>query len=692
MRPFSWLLIVAALLFGSGEAQAQMQGMKIFVHASLEAESNEPAPGETVTVAFSMRPDAGWHGYWQNPGDAGVGLVLDWKLPPGVTAGQPRFPVPDTLIISGFMNYIYDAPHAILVDLKIAPDIAPGTRLPVSVDAQWLACTDRVCVPQTGKLALELVTGDGNIETSNRTQFDAWRAALPAPLDRTARFAVNGKAIQIAIPFPAGAALAEPYFFSETLELFDYVAPQSVRRSGDWLMIETRLSPQFAGPQPASFKGVLRIGKDHGLSISAIAGAVPDGGTPVALGNAAPITTATPPLYWLLLAALAGGVLLNIMPCVFPILGLKALALAKAGGDEKAARADALAYSAGVVLSCIVLGGLILALRAGGQEVGWAFQLQSPSFVLFLLLLMVAVTANLAGLFELNGFDAGHALTRRSGLIGSFWTGVLAALVATPCTGPFMAAALGAALLLPAAQALMLFAVLGLGIALPFLLIAFIPSLRRRLPKPGPWLLRFRSAMAIPMGLTAVALLWLLGRLTGQYGLLVGALSAGAIIIVLVLRFRNAGRIRHSGLAAIALCFMILAVASNALPAANIQKNDGLSNILKAEAFSEKRLAALRASGQPVFVYFTADWCVTCKINEAAVLERADTAKLFADKDVKVLRGDFTRTDQAIARFLNQQQAAGVPLYLYYPKRGAGRKLPQLLTTTSLAEAVRART
>jgi DsbC/DsbD-like thiol-disulfide interchange protein/cytochrome c biogenesis protein CcdA len=688
MRLFIWALMLAALLFGSSTAQAQIPGIKTFVHAGLEAENSKPAPGETVTLALTMRPDAGWHGYWQNPGDAGVGLVLDWKLPPGVTVGEPRFPVPDTLVISGFMNYIYDAPHAILVDVKMAPDIAIGTKLPVSVEAQWLACTDRVCVPQRGNLALELVADSGGAHNSKRAEFDKWRAALPVALDRVANYAVSGKTIQIAVPFPESAELSKAHFFPVTLDMFDYVAPQSFRRSGDWLVVETLLSPDFKGPPPETLQGLLRIGGGQGLLIQAKSGVVPAGGKTVVSGSAATTAAATPPIYWLLFAALAGGVLLNIMPCVFPILGLKALALAKAGGDEKAARSDALAYTAGVVLSCLALGAVMLALRAGGQEVGWAFQLQSPAFVLFLLVLMIGVTANLAGVFELGAFDFGDALTRRPGLMGSFWTGVLAAVVATPCTGPFMAAALGAALLLPTEQALALFAVLGIGISLPFLLIAYVPALRNRLPKPGPWLGTFRKAMAVPMGLTAIALLWLLVRLTGQQGLLIGVLSASAIVLVLILRLRNRERTRYAGLGAFALCLMILGVAVKTLPDVSERNALASANILGAEPFSDARLATLRTEGKSVFVYFTADWCVTCKINESAVLERAETVELFADNDIAVLRGDFTRHDPAIARFLGQQQAAGVPLYVFYPKGAAGQKLPQLLTAATLADAV----
>jgi thiol:disulfide interchange protein/DsbC/DsbD-like thiol-disulfide interchange protein len=683
MRFYGWFLAFAALLLSSSWARAQLPGMEIHVHAALEAETSEPAPGGDVTLAFAMRPDPSWHGYWQNPGDAGEGLTLEWKLPPGVTAEPPRFPVPDILIISGFMNYIYEQPHAILVDLKLSPDIAPGTKLPVSVNASWLACTDRVCVPQQDRLELDLLAGNGKIIAASRTRFDKWRAALPVPLDGAARYAVNGKRIEIAVPFPVKADLAEPYFFPVTLNLFHYVAPQKVRRAGDWLVIETQLSPTFKGTAPETIEGLLRIGKGQGLLVKAKAGEVPAGGVAVPSGANSPKAPEMPSLLWLLLGALVGGVLLNIMPCVFPILGLKALALAKAGGDEQSARNDAWAYTAGVVLSCLALGGIVLALRAGGEEIGWAFQLQEPGFVLFLLLLMVGITANLAGLFELQGVDGGNALTRKSGLTGSFWTGALAAAVATPCTGPFMAAALGAALLLPTAQALALFAALGLGIALPFLLIAYIPALRRSLPKPGPWLATFRKAMAMPMGLTALALFWLLWRQSGAYGLAIG--GAGAILILLALIWHR----RHLiGWITLALSVIILAGAVSILPRAIERNEPAEEDALAGLPFSETALASLRQRVKPVFVYFTADWCVTCKINEATVLEREETVKLFKANGIAVLRGDFTRRDPAIARFLSSHGQAGVPLYLYYPKGREAELLPQILTSSVLQEAI----
>jgi thiol:disulfide interchange protein len=374
------------------------------------------------------------------------------------------------------------------------------------------------------------------------------------------------------------------------------------------------------------------------------------------------------------------------MPCVFPILGLKALALAKAGGDEHQARNDALAYTAGAVVSCFALGGLLLALRAGGEEIGWAFQLQEPGFVLFLFLLMVGITFNLLGLFDFGNVQTGEALTRKPGLMGSFWTGALAAIVATPCTGPFMAAALGAALLLPTFEALALFATLGLGIALPFLAIAYIPALRRRLPKPGPWLGTFRKAMAVPMGLTALALLWLLGRLLGPPMVMLAALSALALLgLIVAFHFW-----KWRGVAMAALLFALpLAGGWMMMPRFNgpaLQVSE--TSPLQSQMFNEARLDKLRTEGVPVFVYFTADWCVTCKINEAAVLEREQTAKLFAANDITVLRGDYTKRDPTIARFLAAQGAAGVPLYLYYSKGGEARKLPQILTNAILRDSV----
>ena len=366
------------------------------------------------------------------------------------------------------------------------------------------------------------------------------------------------------------------------------------------------------------------------------------------------------------------------MPCVFPILSLKALNLARAGETEAAARREALAYAAGVVATCLALGATLLILRAGGAAVGWAFQLQDPKVILILLLLVTAISLNLAGLFQLPAFTAGGRLAAKGGTIGAFFTGALAAFIATPCTGPFMGAALGAALILPAWQALALFAALGLGLALPFLLLGFVPALRRRLPKPGAWMEKLQRILSIPMFLTALALAWVLGKQTGVDGMTWGLLAALLLGIALWWIGRGGRWLpRLLLLAAIAGPIWLLRPLPPEARAAEAP--------LPAEPFSEARLASLRAANTPVFLYFTADWCLTCKVNERGALASTEVAEHFRARGVKVLVGDWTLGDAAIGRFLEAQGRSGVPLYLYYaPGQAQPQVLPQLLTAGQL--------
>jgi DsbC/DsbD-like thiol-disulfide interchange protein/cytochrome c biogenesis protein CcdA len=686
------ILFTLFLILVAASAQAQLPGAPLNVPATLEAESAAPAPGQKVTIAFHFKPKPTWHGYWENPGDAGFGMQLKWDLPKGVTAGALHYPVPEPLIISGLMNHVYEREYAVLVDLDIDKALPVGTRLPIKVRGNWLACTREICVPEGDDLAIDLIVGDGTINSGDQSRFDTWRAGLPLMMDQNARFAIKGNVIDIAIPFAQGAALDRPYFFAKTERLFRYAAPQSARRTGNWLVISGQVEKGFDG----TIEGVLRIGEGQGLLVRAMPGVVPAGGDVVQTqGQNTPSEKLDSSvnlggILGLLGLAVLGGLILNLMPCVFPILGLKALALAKMGGDERAAKVDSLAYATGVILSCVALGGVMLALRSAGQQVGWAFQLQEPRIVLLLAMLMVAVTANLAGLFELRSVNAGDVLTRQGGIMGSFWTGVLAAVVATPCTGPFMAAAMGAALLLPVAPALFLFAGLGLGLALPFLAIAYMPTLRRRMPKPGPWLEKFRRAMAIPMGLTAVALLWLLWRLLGDKALLVGLVSS----VLLILGLWSFGKGQRTGkpmfrtpaLAGVAfLLYIVARTGLDYLPQPEIGAK-AAPDLLRSEAFSKKLLDQYRGEGRRVFVYFTADWCVTCKVNEAAAIEREDTKRAFAGNAINVLKGDFTRRDPEISRFLTEHGRSGVPLYLYYPKGGEAQILPQVLTSNMLIE------
>ncbi|KMS55712.1 protein-disulfide reductase DsbD family protein [Sphingobium cupriresistens] len=675
MRIFQVILMTLALLAGLSPAQGQSAfgGGAAHIAAQLVAESAAPKAGEGTTIAFAMTPEKGWHGYWENPGDAGLGMTVDWTLPKGVSVGPLRYPVPETLLISGLMNHVYEGPYGVLATLKVAAGLPPGTRLPVRAKAQWLACTDKVCVPESGDLALDLVAGDGAVSAIDRTRFDGWRTHLPRPLGSEATYAVKDGTLRLSVPFPASAQARDMHLFPLAEGLARYAAPQTVTRNGDTLLIETDAAE---GGKGGAVQAVLRTGDHVGFLLTAIPGTVAGASSG---GQWSAIFTA-------LGGALLGGLLLNIMPCVFPILGLKAMKLAKAGGDERTVRREALAYTLGVVLTCLALGGALLILRAAGGAVGWAFQLQDPRIILALLLLVTGIAFNLAGLFDLSAYGGGEALAGKGGVAGSFWTGALVAFVATPCTGPFMAAAMGAALLLPLAAALAIFAGLGLGLALPFLLLAYVPAFRKRLPKPGGWMGRFQKILAIPMFLTALGLAWLLGQQRGVSGMTIG-LAAALLLALLLWWLGGRQRLGKGGgwIAAIAGLALMVGGAY-ALPTrapAAVEKGDSTVH------FDVAKLAELRAANKPVFLYFTADWCLTCKANEAAAIDRAETRAAFDKSGVTVMVGDWTNADPAITRFLEGQGRSGVPLYLFYAPGKEAQTLPQLLTPATLAGLAR---
>jgi thiol:disulfide interchange protein len=658
------LLVFLLILLAASPAAAQLGGGERHIDVALTG----GAEGTKGTLVLVMRPHPGWHGYWVNPGDAGQPTAADWQLPPGAAAGPLRYPVPDRLLIGGLMNYVFARDYALLSDLTLPRPLAPGEALPVRASLRYLACTDRICVPERAEVAAAIGAGVP-------AAVAAARQALPRPLGTPARFARVGGALRLGIPLPAAVTVAEPYFYPVTDGAIDYAAPQRVTRNGDWLVVET----QAGRNSPAAMEGVIAVAPGQGFTLAAAPGPVPAAGTPVSAAAGAGGWRA---LAIALGGALLGGLLLNVMPCVFPILSLKALSLARAGESDRTARVEGLAYTAGVVLVCLALGAALLALRAGGAAAGWAFQLQDPRVALLLLLLIGALTLNLAGLFELPAFGGGGALAGKSGAAGAFWTGALAAFVATPCTGPFMGAALGAALVLPAAAGLAVFAGLGVGLALPFLALGFLPALRSRLPRPGPWMARLRRILAVPMGLTALWLAWLLWREAGERALLVGV---GALLLLgIALWWGGRRRLAAGALPALA----IAAAALLLVPASPVARAEA-GGALAARPFSEARLAQLRAQGRPVFLYFTADWCLTCKVNEKAVLERAEVVDAFRRRGVAVLVGDWTRGDPEIGRFLEAHGRSGVPLYLWYPPGKDAATLPQLLTVPTVTAVAR---
>ncbi|MCK0127794.1 protein-disulfide reductase DsbD [Erythrobacter sp. F6033] len=668
----AWLIACAAMLAAIAPASAQEIPTEARygddnIAVELRADGM-PVAGQQWMLALKFTPSAPeWHGYWSNPGDAGQGMMLRLALPDGWTMGEALYPVPKTLLISGLMNHIYEGEYAVLVPVNVPADAEISGVPDFAGHVEYLACTDRVCVPQ-----------DAVLTANQGGDFARWQAEVAPLLSAREGFEITSTTARIAIPLPASVDLPAPHVFVENERLVDYGAVQTFMREGDMLVAEIPLDEYGTG-EASAISGILAFGDGAGVRFEGGKGSVPELKTKIA----GPVGVDTPPLWTLILGALAGGLLLNIMPCVFPILSLKALSLARAGESEAKARSEGIAYTAGVVLACVGLGALMLALRAAGEQVGWAFQLQSPSVVIVLLVLATIITVNFAGLFELPSLS----FTQGGKPAGSFATGLLAAFAATPCTGPFMAAALGAALLLPVPQALLLFAMLGLGLALPFLLIGFVPALRNRLPKPGAWMETFRKVMAIPMGLTALALIWLTVQLGGRGFAMFALVMLFGIVLALAVvgRLQSAGKMAWPALGLVAAPFVIF--GAFALPYSyqtpSAQPSESIHEPI---AFSRDALAEARASGQPVFLWFTADWCVTCKVNESVAIERESVREAFADAGVITMVGDWTVRDEEITMFLTEQGAAGVPLYLWYEPDAEAEQLPQVLTPDLLAE------
>lgn len=652
---FRRLLILLTLLLASTLANARG------IEPQLVSEGPAP-PGANVDLAIVMHPAPGWHGYWLNPGDAGLPMQLDWTLPKGFAVGPLRYPVPSQLKIAGLMNYVYKSDYAVLTQLKV-PANASGT-IAIRADAHWLACTDRICVPESGQLSLDLPVGTG---TPNRAEFDQWRQKLPRPLAALAHFEVSGNAFRLAIPLPNEVKVDRPYVYPETDGPVDYAGDQHFSRRDDVLIAELARKDG----QPKQFSGVLALGNGSGLEFQAVPGSVPEPGKQ--LGGQGGTGSA---LLWAVLGAIAGGILLNLMPCVFPILALKALHLARSGGQETHARSDSLAYAAGAIVGTGALGAALLALKAAGSTAGWAFQLQEPRTVMLLLLLATAITLNLLGAFELPtiGGSARPA--------GSFGTGALAAFVATPCAGPFLGTALGTALALPLIAAVPVFAALGLGLAIPFLLIAFFPPLRNLLPKPGAWMQRLQRFLSIPMAASAVAALWLLSREAGHEGLIIGLVATILIVVALLLVGLSQRRGGPFPITSLVLVAVVLVGTLAFAP----QASRAEASVEGAAKWSDSAVQAQLKEGHPAFVYFTADWCLSCKVNEAAAINRSEVRSAFKKAGVQVFAGDWTNGDPVITRFLEAQGRAGVPFYLWYQPGKPPEQLPQVLTPAMLIE------
>jgi thiol:disulfide interchange protein/DsbC/DsbD-like thiol-disulfide interchange protein len=674
------------------------------VEAELVAESTMLRAGADNSLALRLVPEAGWHVYWRNPGDSGLPTSITWSLPDGLATGDLQWPYPHRETLGPIVNYGYSEQVLLPVTLTVAADVVTPEPLLIRAKAKWLVCKD-ICIPGSADLELQLPLASeaspGGIDERWRDAFANARSELPqpAPADWQLRFQIretaDDKTLSLAIRGTGIGSADDLAFFPYASDLINHSA--SIRRVLDNdgnLRLSQTLSDYFV-KAPASVEGVLVIhdgGGDKAWEISATPGSVApvpvSAEAPPKLVESADVTEAPPAYLLVLLFALLGGLVLNLMPCVFPVLSIKAMSLVDARGSTAGKqRSHALAYTAGVLLSFLGLSGLLIALRSSGAAIGWGFQLQHPGFVAALAYLFFAMGLSLSGVVEFGTrlMGVGQSLASAEGYRGSFFTGVLAVAVASPCTAPFMGTALGYALSQPAYVALTVFAALGLGLALPFLAIGFVPALAKVLPRPGKWMENFKQFMAFPLYLTTVWLLWVLGGLTDRNGMTLALLGLTLIAFALWLWNRSSGIATVMKFAAIAAALALLA---SPLLAKQVAGPAGGIADTSHEPYSEARLAELRAEGRTVFVDFTADWCITCKVNERVALASTDVRKAFAERKVAWLVADWTREDPAITAALARFGRNGVPLYLVYADHAEPAVLPQLLTPDIVISAL----
>jgi len=688
-RAMKWLVTVLVFLGITFPAVAQVDGGPK-VHARLVAESASVAPGGTVTVAFEQVIRPKWHTYWLNPGDVGQPTTLNWSLPGGWKAGALKWPYPMRLPVGPFMDYGYEGKVWILTTLTAPTDAATGSTITLSAKASWLVCKE-ICIPEDAALVLPIKIGAPAQSAPAVAAFTAARARLPVPSPWAMRYAL-GPALELYVAAKALVA-AHPVgaqFFPFATGVVIAPAAQTMGFANNGLVLRMTPGKSFA-KKGGALEGVLVLSSSDGsvsaLQVKALPGPVPpatfDDGEKSDVG-----------LLLALAFAFVGGLILNLMPCVLPVLAMKAFALSsQAGRDRAEAVRESLAYGVGAILSFVGFGALLIALRAGGQTIGWGFQLQEPIVVGAFALLMFGVGLNLSGVFELAAFGGGDGLTRRGGEAGSFFTGILAVAVAAPCTAPFMASALGYGLTQPAAIALAIFFVLGLGFAAPFVLVGISPAVMRALPKPGPWMLYLKQVLAFAMYGTAAWLVWVLAQQAGANAVAcaLAALVAAGFAAWVWGTSRNASP-RGRGIGAlVTLLAMVVAFACLALLKAVPATTGSSVNVtgLASEPYSAARLAALRAANRAVFVNATAAWCITCLVNDEAALSGARVRQAFAQHHVAYVVADWTRRNPEITALLAEHGRPGVPLYLYYAPGAVEPKiLPQILSERAVLDAL----
>jgi thiol:disulfide interchange protein DsbD len=697
---------------------------------------------------FKLEP--GWHIYWKNPGDAGLPPHIQWTLPKGITAGQMLFPAPKRLPLGPLMDYGYEDEVLFPLKLHVANSVKAGTVI-LHAKVEWLVCRAS-CIP--GKAELELrknvYVGILDMKYTPPPLFKRFIDQIPKPLPARTRPVFQPTPTGFRLVVETGQRETEAMFFPEDQDILDNPAPQKLTSTANGLILDLKKDANLAA-NPARLRGVLELSGGRAYEIVALPGVgepseehaagtrgpadsgalvagaeAPGYHTPAsAAGGAAPSAPAetskassakasgASTFSWALLLrasglAFLGGLLLNLMPCVFPVLFLKGLALVSSGNEERhKLRAHGLVYAAGIVVSFWALVAVLLGLRAAGATLGWGFQFQSPAFLALMAGLLFFLGLSLAGQFEigLTLTGAGGALlvdeqgAARRGYTGSFLTGVLAVVVATPCTAPFMGAAIGYALSAPAAVTFAVFTALALGLAAPYFALTMQPAWTRLLPRPGVWMEILRQAISVPIFVTVIWLAWVLAAAYGA-GIL-ATLLASFLLLAIAGWFLGRWPARRWSTAVAALILLgvvVLAVfAPGELAVAPVpltwQDATALASLPRIQGgwqpWSEAAVSRSLAAGRPVFVDFTAAWCLSCQVNERVALDQPSVQQAFKNDDVALLRADWTRHDEAITQALTALGRSGVPAYaLYVPGETSPRLLPEVLTPGIVTDAV----
>jgi thiol:disulfide interchange protein/DsbC/DsbD-like thiol-disulfide interchange protein len=694
------VLLAAALGSPLG---AMAQGAKNVVtteHVRAELLAHAPegvAPGKQAWVGLRIAHQPHWHTYWVNPGESGLPTQLHWTLPAGITAGDIQWPTPRKIPTGNLANYGYEDTVLLPVPLTIGPKFKPslfGGDVDVKLEAHWLVCRTE-CIPEDANFELKIPARSST--ALNGAAFQASFDAKPQPVAGESKAQVDGNALKLVVNgLPAAARGKTLEFFPEIGEVIEPAGAWTQAWEGETWTARVPLSVQRT-QSPSVLPVVLGLGNRGWRAEAKVAGTWPPVAAAAALppGFSSPLGgTSAPPqgpsltLAAALVGALLGGLILNLMPCVFPILAIKVVSFTKHSDDRRGLRVGGIAYTVGVVVSFAALGAVMLGLRAAGEQLGWGFQLQAPAVVAGLAALFTLLGLNLAGLFEFGSFlpSGVAAMEARHPVVNAFLSGVLAVAVASPCTAPFMGASLGFAVGLPAIEALLVFVAIGLGMALPYLAASWVPAIARLLPRPGAWMDVFRKLMAFPMFATVAWLVWVLGQQSGIDGaaaLLVLLVALSMVVWALGLQGRT-----RTVLAGVAIaCFGALAwfagpsVTRLSAPATASAHGPW-------QAWEPGRVDQILASGQPVFVDFTAAWCVTCKYNERTTLANDDVQAKLSAKKVALLRADWTRRDPAITAALAQLGRNGVPVYVFYSNNHPPVVLTEVLSTGEVLAAI----